>query len=565
VCSSDLDQKNLEFSCFVDPAIPQIVRGDPSRLRQVLINLANNAIKFTESGEVSITARLEQETDEKVSMRFAVSDTGIGISPEQQDRLFKSFSQVDASTSRKYGGTGLGLAICKQLVELMGGKIAVESQEGKGSTFYFTIVLEKAPDTVQHESVNPENINGMRILAVDDNKTNREILLRYLGSWGCRVTAVPSATEAMKVLRAAKVKGDPFRIALLDYNMPVTNGKKLGHQIKTDEKLRDVKLVMLTSFGRRGDGEELLKTGFDAYLVKPIKQSILFDCLQMVLARDKAETQASDKRLITQHTISEHRKSRLRILLVEDHLVNQQVAMLTLKRKLGYHADAAANGKEAVDALSKRDYDLVLMDCQMPEMDGYEATRVIRDPNSPVRNHDIIIIAMTANAMAGDRKKCLDAGMNDYVSKPIRPEVLGETIERYFPGRGDKIEPSSNANLNKSNNGSVESIQSEFADDPDMAEIIDNFVKGLPDTISSMRDAANHNHHEELQRLAHQLKGAGGGYGYPLLTKTAKTLEDAAKAQDIEKAMLVLSSLNQLCNAVVTGHEISPVEKGVKL
>ena len=231
----------------------------------------------------------------------------------------------------------------------------------------------------------------------------------------------------------------------------------------------------------------------------------------------------------------------------------------------------ADNGKEAIDALSKRDYDLVLMDCQMPEMDGYEATRVIRDPNSPVRNHDITIIAMTANAMTGDRKKCLDAGMNDYVTKPIRAEVLGEAIERYFPGRNDKIQPASSAKvdsaeLSKSDDrsGSPQAIQSEFADDPDMVKIIDNFVEGLPATISSMRDAANHNHHEELQRLAHQLKGAGGGYGYPLLTQTAKTLEDAAKAHDIEKAMLVLSSLNQLCNAVVTGHEMKAIEKGVK-
>ncbi len=371
---------------------------------------------------------------------------------------------------------------------------------------------------------------------------------------------------------AVNQKVDPFRIALLDYNMPKTDGRTLGGQIKTDQELCDIKLVMLTSLGHRGDAQELLEAGFDAYLVKPIKQSLLFDCLQMVLTRHKTKTGASKKQLITRHSISEHRRSRLRILLVEDHLVNQQVALLILKIKLGYHADAAANGKEALDALSKRDYDLVLMDCQMPEIDGYEATRIIRDPNSSVRNHDIKIIAMTANAMTDDRKKCLDAGMNDYIAKPIKSEILSETIYRCFPEQANKMQPASTATkkvdsgkLNKSDNGSPQSIQSEFADDPDMVEIIDDFVKGLPDIISSMREAAKHNHHEELQRLAHQLKGAGGGYGYPLLTKTAKNLEDAAKTRDIEKARLVLSSLNQLCNAVVAGRKIKATKKGAKL
>lgn len=561
------DQKNLEFSCFVDPDIPQIVRGDPGRLRQVLINLANNAIKFTEKGEVSITATLEDNTKDKIKMRFAVIDTGIGISDKQKKRLFKSFSQVDASMTRKYGGTGLGLAISKRLTELMGGEIDVESTPGKGSTFWFTIWLDKAPNEVQQKVRNPEKIDGMKILAVDDNPTNRDILLRYTASWGCKVTAVSSAKEAIKELRSAVTKGKPYRMALLDYNMPVTDGRTLGVQIKKDPKLRDIKLIMLTSFGQRGDAKELLDAGFDGYMVKPIKQSVLFDCMQIVLAKPKAKTKTpiKEKQLVTQHTISERRHSRLRILLVEDHIVNQQVALLTLKRKLGYHADAAANGKEAVEALTKRDYDLVLMDCQMPEMDGYEATGVIRDPKSSVKNHDIIIIAMTANAMAGDRKKCLDAGMDDYVSKPIKPDVLGKTIEKYFPGQSEmsnKAKPDAKTGqpATKANRDDAPPvIQSEFADDPDMTEIIDNFVKLLSNTINSMCDAASHNHHDELQRLAHQLKGAGGGYGYPLLTDTAKSLEDAAKKQDTEKANMVLSTLKQLCDAVVAGHQMKTV------
>ncbi len=406
--------KALEFTCFVDPEIPFLLRGDPGRLRQVLINLASNAIKFTETGEVSISVTLDAETDTRATMRFAVADTGIGIPPDRMNRLFQSFSQVDSSTTRKYGGTGLGLAISKQLAEAMGGQIGVDSEEDVGSTFWFTAVIDKQPaGGSQHSHVELGDIEGLRVLVVDDNATNRKILGAYMANWGCRLAETACGDEAMAALQTAAAEGDPFRIVLLDSIMPGVDGETLGRQIKADPQLRDATLVMLTSSGRRGDAKRLREAGFAGYLLKPLKQSQLLNCLQTVTGMFVSPGGEPPESIVTSHSITEDRKRRVRILLAEDNIANQKVALLTLDRKLGYSADAVANGAEAIELLSRQDYDLVLMDCQMPEMDGYEATRIIRDPSSSIRDHDIPIIAMTANAMKGDRQKCLAAGMDD--------------------------------------------------------------------------------------------------------------------------------------------------------
>jgi len=427
------EEKMIGFSSFVDPEVPLLLLGDPGRLRQVLINLTNNAIKFTSNGEVAVSVNLEKETESHASLHFDVRDTGIGISAEQIDRLFKSFSQADSSTTRKFGGTGLGLTISKQIIELMEGEIGIDSKEGNGSTFWFRVTLKKQSSDKQHVPVKFGNIDNMHVLVVDDNSTNRYICKEYLRYWDCRFDEASSAEEAMTKLLAAVNKNDPFKVALLDYHMPEVNGETLGQKIKADARLKDIILVMLTSYGKRGDAARFERLGFAAYLLKPIKQLQLLECLRIVIGKESTVKKSKPGPIVTRYSISEGQRGRARILLAEDNVVNQKLALRLLERKLGYKADLANNGKEVIESLERLDYDIILMDCQMPELDGYEATRIIRDLKSPVRDHKIPIIAMTANAMAGDREKCLKAGMDDYVGKPIKVDELAEAIERNLP------------------------------------------------------------------------------------------------------------------------------------
>jgi PAS domain S-box-containing protein len=424
-------EKGLELSCLVEPEVPSRLRGDPGRLRQILTNLISNAIKFTEKGEVSLNVNLDKEEKDQVIIRFAVKDTGIGIPSDKIDNLFQAFSQADTSTTRQFGGTGLGLSISKQLAEIMNGTIGVKSKEGKGSTFWFTACLKKQPQTEYAEIIAGKDISGMRILSVDDNATNRKVLAGMLSSWGCRHTEVPDAETSIKKLLSAKKKGDPYRIALLDMQMPKTDGKELGRMIKDEPLLCNTILVMMTSVGKRGDAPKAEKIGFSAYLTKPIKQSQLFNCL-MVLTGLKSEPGPSKRKIITRHSLAEENKHKIRILIAEDNIINQKVALRILE-KIGYRANTVANGKEAVETLKTIPYDLVLMDVQMPEMDGFEATGIIRDPGSGVLDPKIPIIAMTAHALKDDRKKCLKAGMDDYVSKPVRPNDLAKAIARWVP------------------------------------------------------------------------------------------------------------------------------------
>ncbi len=440
--------KGLELSCLVYPDVPALVCGDPGRLRQILINLTGNAIKFTEQGEVFIRVTREQETDRDVTVRFSVTDTGIGIPEDHENFLFKSFTQADASITRKYGGTGLGLAISKQLAELMGGRMGVESEEGAGSTFWFTLVLGKQPEDRKTEVVISEDIRGQRILIVDDHATNRLVLRELLRSWDCRFEEAENGEQALERLREALAETDPFRIALVDMQMPVMDGATLGGKIKADPDLNPTRLVMLTSAGMRGDASRLKAIGFSAYLNKPVKKSHLYDCLVTVLGIPSTPSRERSTPIITRYGLEEAKKGRVRILVAEDNVVNQKVALHILQ-KLGYRADAVADGREAVMALETIPYDLVLMDVQMPQMDGFEATGVIRDPASRVRNHHIPVIAMTAHAMKGDREKCLEAGMDDYVSKPVTALALNEILEKYLqsetvstvPATGPRVPP----------------------------------------------------------------------------------------------------------------------------
>ena len=429
--------KGLELAGLVESNVPARLRGDPGRLRQVLTNLVGNAIKFTEHGEVVVKVSVADQTDADAVLRFEIKDTGIGIPAEVQARLFQAFSQADASTSRKYGGTGLGLAISRQLVERMQGQFGIESTPGRGSIFWFTARLARQPEGVNPHPIIIGDLVHLHVLIVDDNETNREILQHQTRSWKMRSGTAKNSSEALEELRRARTQGDPYQVVLLDLHMPGMNGLALARTIRGDSGLAAVRLVLLSSMGERLATEELKAAGIDDCLVKPVKESLLFDCLATLMGRVAAQPVRQARKVSPPAASTVPVKQKLRILLAEDNTTNQEVAQ-SLLRRLGYRADAVANGTEVLEALREIPYDVILMDCQMPELDGYEATRRIRqfeqeraapfDWKAPLH-----IIAMTANAMEGDREKCLMAGMNDYVSKPVRLEDLRAALAR----RGD--------------------------------------------------------------------------------------------------------------------------------
>ncbi|MEW6259889.1 MAG: PAS domain S-box protein [Thermodesulfobacteriota bacterium] len=428
--------KGLEFTCAADPDVPLLLRGDPGRLRQILTNLAGNAVKFTHQGEVAI--RVSKVQDDACDMmqnscilRFSVRDTGIGIPTEKIDMIFEKFTQADTSTTRHFGGTGLGLAISKQLAELMGGKIEVKSTPGQGSEFWFTTRFEKQPGSAQLEPGTQAVLRNARVLIVDDSATNREILTALLSSWGMRPEGADAASSALDMLHKALPTTDPFQVALIDMHMPGMDGMSLGRAIKANPLMENLRMVMLTSLGTRGEVKTLKEIGFTGYLTKPVRCEELRGVLTLALAGQCGTGQ----QVATRHTVREvfpnFSKRNVRILLADDNLINQQVALGILK-KLGYQADIVGNGREVLDALKTASYDLIFMDVQMPEMDGLEAVRHIRDPNSPIFNRNVPIIAMTAHDTREDRENCLEAGMNDYVTKPVTAKVLAEVLEKWL-------------------------------------------------------------------------------------------------------------------------------------
>ncbi|MFZ5496054.1 MAG: PAS domain S-box protein [Verrucomicrobiota bacterium] len=433
-------RKGIELVSAIPPDVPALLSGDPGRLRQVLVNLIGNALKFTERGEVVVRVFKDSEDETHATLRFHVVDTGIGIAPEVQQRLFQAFTQADSSTTRKYGGTGLGLAISRQIVHLMGGQIGVESEPGKGSNFWFTAKLRKLAGLPRATRENyARDLFDLRVLVVDDNATNRQILRHQIVAWKMQKGSAASGFEALKILRAAAAEGKPYDVALLDMQMPEMDGLTLARAIKADPAIAATRLIILTSLGHVLSPAELKHHGIDAYLIKPVKQSRLFDCLVDVVGSAKAEHVFAKPASPLPGSALPDSPSKARVLLAEDNAVNQKVALSQLK-KLGYHADAVGNGIEAVQALDDVPYDLIFMDCQMPEMDGYEATQAIRKREQEALaagrpRPRIHIIAMTANAMQGDREKCLAAGMDDYISKPVREADLRAALERWFQAR----------------------------------------------------------------------------------------------------------------------------------
>ena len=418
-------QKRLELACFVPPELPEFLIGDPMRLRQVLLNLVGNAIKFTDEGEVVVRVEGTESDSEGATLRFSVTDTGIGIPKDKQSIIFDPFAQADTSTTRRYGGTGLGLSISMRLIEMMGGKIWLESEPGKGSTFYFTArfgAVANAPERLA--PANPEGLRGVRVLIVDDNATNRQFLEKTLEYWHMRPSAVDNAAAAIRELRTAQAAGDPFRLLVADCHMPEVDGFMLVEQIKKAPDLSELVTVMLTSGGQRGDSARSKELGISAYLIKPVLQADLQEALLNALASPADITklaQATARRPVRPQ------RPPLRILLAEDNIVNQKLASRLLENQ-GHTVLVAPDGAQAVASLEKQSFDLVFMDAQMPVMDGFEATAAIRRMEEKTGAH-IPIIAMTAHAMVGDRQRCLESGMDGYIAKPIRANELFETME----------------------------------------------------------------------------------------------------------------------------------------
>ncbi len=537
-------ESGLELGCLIDGDVLRAVRCDPGRVRQVLTNLIGNAIKFTEEGEITVGALIENQTEHSVEVRFTITDTGIGISDEASRRLFVAFSQADGSTTRRYGGTGLGLAICKQLVELMNGTIGVDSVKGKGSTFWWTATFEKQPSRGQ--SRRPcADFSGVQCLIVDDIKVNRTIVHHYITSWGMGNGAAENGPRALEILRRAASTGQPYDLAIIDMQMPGMDGLQLAREIKADPTISETRLILLTSMGNR-NSSLLSEAGFSAGLSKPVRQSQMFDCIAEVMAdtldRTAGSTMRQPLRLLgsmyataSKTKVPPKPRKKLQILVAEDNFVNQKVAVRILE-KLGYAPDVANDGAKAVRSMSLVPYDIIFMDCQMPEMDGFEATAQIRAMEGS--NRHTTIIAMTANALQGDKEKCLAAGMDDYVSKPIRQSDLAAAIDRWS-ARGEVVvseTPRATSSSLLVDEAIMEDLQ-QLADDdnPDIvAQLVGMFLQDFPAGLERIKIAVSAGDPEMLRKTAHLLKGSCKQLGLTAMVTLCQHVETCTESNTQE-------------------------------
>jgi CheY-like chemotaxis protein/HPt (histidine-containing phosphotransfer) domain-containing protein len=529
---------------------------------------------------VTIHVALLSKTDEESVLRFSVRDTGIGIPEDKVGLLFKKFTQVDASTTRRFGGTGLGLAISKELAELMGGEVGVISEEGRGSEFWFTVKLGNQQVGEQVETPPSADLRSIRVLIVDDNATNREILMKRLAYWGMRPVESGDGPSALKILDEGIDVNDPFRVAVIDMQMPEMDGETLGRVIKSDARLADTKLVVMTSIGIRGDARRFADAGFDAYLTKPARYQEVFNVLSALFRSPNSSGESDNSKsteimrpIITRHSAPRQLKlytdTCARILLVEDNAINREVATGIFK-KFGLHADTASNGAEAIKALKADSYDLVFMDIQMPVLDGIEATRQIRNAESEIPKQDmgalrsdIAIIAMTAHAMKGDRERFLEAGMNDYVSKPISVNILAEKLEKWLkPGAGcnsmkdviNKQEPSSSK---ESPVFDYQAMMERLMDDQDLVRIIMRaFLSDIPQQIDTLKKFIDAGDSTGAGRQAHTIKGAAANVEGVSLREVAFEMEKAGKAGELDSVKSLFGALELQFNRLREAMEL---------
>jgi signal transduction histidine kinase/DNA-binding response OmpR family regulator len=519
-------RKGLELACHVSPFVPDALVGDPGRIRQIVVNLVGNAVKFTETGEVVVRVEMESQREEEATLHFSVSDTGIGITPEKQKVIFEAFTQADGSITRTYGGTGLGLSISAQLVGLMGGQIRVESTEGRGSTFHFVLPLRPGRGTARVVPLDLAALAKLPVLVVDDNATNRLILTEMLTSWNMHPVAVDGGAGALAALRAAAERAVPFRLVLLDAMMPEMDGFSLADEIGKSQDLMGSTVMMISSMGLRGDAQRCKSLGISAYLTKPVKQSELLDVILTILA-PVADEQPRD--LVTRHSVRE-RRACSRILLAEDNPVNQRLAIKMLER-WGHTVVSVGNGQEALDAIAAGAFDLVLMDVQMPTMDGLEATRALRERERATGSRRMPVVAMTAHALRGDRERCLQAGMDAYLAKPIQmAEMLAvidgisrraeETAEVAPPPVEPKPVATSAEVFDRA------ALLDRTGGSQDLArEVIDLFLVNADAVLQEIRRSATAQDAQALERAAHGLKGAAANFEAQWVVAAALRLE----------------------------------------
>ena len=534
-------EKGLELICNVDPAVPHCLHGDPGRVRQVLVNLVGNAIKFTERGEVTVEVQVEQRNDQKVSLLFTVSDTGIGIPEDRKTAIFENFTQVDGATTRKYGGTGLGLAISRQLVDLMGGTISVESTLGQGSTFGFriTLPLAESQETERGSPKSYSSLAGKRILIVDDNETNRRILHTLLDVWGCCPTLACDGKEALNCLRDAQSDGQGFDVVLLDVQMPEMDGLEVERRIREDSRFGLPQIVFLSSLGTRKELGMDAESQAAAFLTKPVKQSVLYNTLQELFLEKTVARNATEKS--TDESAPHHgerRRFAARVLLVEDNLVNRRVATAILK-KYGCDVTEAENGRVALDILETKSFNCVFMDVQMPEMDGFTATGHIR---RDARWEGLPIIAMTAHALKGDRERCLEAGMSDYLSKPVTMEAVRNMLEKWAENSFTIDAPQDAENSRRDGQDApeqqpidVETALDQLGGDRELLDdVVRIFVDTVPDLLTELRSACSSSDAKQVQASAHGIKGAASNICAEPIRGLAQRIEEMGKQDELE-------------------------------
>ena len=501
--SDEADTKGLDLGSFVGNDAPQNLRGDAARIRQVLTNLVSNAVKFTARGQVVVRVQSAGSTLGRNNLRFSVTDTGIGIAEETLGRLFQPFSQADASMSRRFGGTGLGLAISRQLVDLMGGTMGVESKSGEGSTFWFTLLMETGQARTKEDRL--PQLGGARVLVVDDNEITRLMIEHHLASWQLGADEAKSVKGAIEKLRGAAAADRPYDLALLDMTLPDGDGLALARTIKADPAIATTRLLLLSSIAARPDEPTMRSSGFDGCVTKPVKQSLLFDAIASALAPPKIGERKESAHDVAPAAV----RRQAKILVAEDHPVNRKLAVRQLDR-LGFKADIAENGREAIEAVRRGDYDLVFMDCQMPEIDGFEATREIRRLEGESKHTPVI--ALTANALARDRERCLAAGMDDYLSKPVSEADFDRVLRQWLR---TPLDPST-----------IETLRN-LGDDSDdvLAEVIELYVDDAPLRIAAMRKAFAAGDAEGLASAAHALKSGSVNVGATRVGELCEEIE----------------------------------------
>ncbi len=554
-------RKGLELVCDIGPDLPEALIGDPTRLRQIIVNLLGNAVKFTDRGEVGLRVESDARSEDALSLHFTVSDTGIGIPSEKHRLIFDAFAQADRSTARRHGGTGLGLSISARLVELMEGHTWVESEPGRGSKFHFTALFNRAKQPASRP-LNSENVSlvDVRILVVDDNETARRTLVDLLARWSMKAESVEDAEMALAALHAARGSGDPFALVLTDSHMPGVDGFALAEKIKENPQLTSAVIMMLTSAGLRGDAARCRELGVLAYLTKPISQSELRQAILKVLGLKvlglkvlgAQSPEAAPASLVTRHSLREAGRP-VRTLVADDDRVNQALVVRLLEKQ-GHEASTVGNGRDALVRLEKQDFDLALIDVEMPEMGGFETMALIREKESTTGAH-LPIIAMTAHAMKGDQERCLAAGADAYVSKPVSPRQLRDAIESLTSSASWARQTPPDANPSPAALDLSRALERVEGDADLLRTMAALFLRDCPQQLAKIREAVSHRDAQSLMYLAHTVKGAVGNFAATAAAEAARRLEMMGRDNDFTQAEEACQKLEETLEGVRTALE----------